>query len=180
MFNKMNFITETSLKVLTLLAGDPMKEFYQREIAKKTKVSVGAVNQILRTLAEREIVTEDKRGKMIFYKYNIQNPVSRQLKIFFNVNDLSELIGQLKERCKRIVLFGSAAEGSDVKGSDLDLFLLTQEKDAIRRAINEYEGEIGRRIAPIIVNANEFIDLRSKDKALHDRILKGIVLWQVE
>jgi predicted nucleotidyltransferase len=176
----MNFITETSLKVLALLAGDPMKEFYQREIAKKTKVSVGAVNQILRILAEREIVTEDKRGKMIFYKYNIQNPVSRQLKILFNVNDLSDLVRQLKERCKRVVLFGSAAEGSDVIDSDLDIFVLTQEKDAVRRTIKEHEGKIGRRIAPIIVNANEFIALRSDDKALHDRILRGIVLWQVE
>jgi predicted nucleotidyltransferase len=78
------------------------------------------------------------------------------------------------------VLFGSAAEGSDVKGSDLDLFVLTQEKDAVRRAIKEYEEEIGRRIAPIIMNASEFIELRSKDKALHDRILEGIVLWQIE
>jgi predicted nucleotidyltransferase len=180
MFNKMNFITETSLKVLSLLASDPMKEFYQREIAREANVSIGAVNQILRTLAEREIVTEDKRGRMIFYRYNIQNLVSRQLKILFNVNDISELIGSIRERCKRIVLFGSAAEGSDVKGSDLDLFVLTQEKDAVRRAIKEYEEEIGRRIAPIIMNASEFIELRSKDKALHDRILEGIVLWQIE
>lgn len=180
MFNRMNFITETSLRVLTLLASDPMKEFYQREIAKEAKVSIGAVNQILKSLAEREIVTEDKRGRMIFYRYNLQNPVSKQLKILFNVNDLSELIRQLRERCKRIVLFGSAAEGSDVKGSDLDLFVLTQEKNAVRRAIKDYEGEIGRTIAPIIVNASEFVEMRSKDKALYDRILRGIILWQVE
>jgi len=180
MFNKMNFITETSLKVLALLAGDPMKEFYQREMARKTKVSIGAVNQILRTLVEREIVTEEKRGRMIFYKYNLQNPVSRQIKILFNVNDLSELVRQLRERCKRIVLFGSASEGSDVEGSDLDLFVLTQEKDAVKRAIKDYEEKIGRRIAPIVLNASEFVELRSRDKALYDRILDGVFLWQVE
>lgn len=180
MFNRVNFITETSLRVLTLLASDPMKEFYQREIAKEAKVSIGAVNQILKSLAEREIVTEDKRGRMIFYRYDLQNPVSRQLKILFNINGLSELIRQLRERCKRIVLFGSAAEGSDVKGSDLDLFVLTQEKNAVRRAIKDYEGEIGRTITPIIVKASEFVEMRSKDKALYDRILRGIILWQVE
>jgi len=180
MFNRMNFITETSLKILALLASDPMREFYQREIAKEAGVSIGAVNQILRTLADREIVTKEKRGKMIFYRYNLQDPVSRQLKIFFNVNDLDGLVKQLRGRCKRIVLFGSAAEGSDVKGSDLDLFVLTQEREAVKEAIKKYEEKIGRRVAPIIVNASEFVELRSKDKPLYDRIVDGIVLWQIE
>jgi len=180
MYDKMNdtnlkHLTPASLTILRFLSDDPIRNFYQREIARATKVSVGATNQILRTLAEKEIVTREKRGKMFFYKYNIQNPVARQLKILFNINDLDDLIKTIRDRCKRIILFGSCAEGSDV-----DLLVLTNEKDSVKKAINRHEKRINKKISEILVNANEFVRLRSRDKPLHERIMKGIVLWQTE
>lgn len=185
MYDKMNdtnlkHLTPASLTILRFLSDDPMRDFYQREIARAAKVSVGATNQILRILAEKEIVTREKRGKMFFYKYNIQNPVARQLKILFNINDLDELIKKIRDQCKRIILFGSCAEGSDVKDSDVDLFILTNEKDPVKKAINHHEKRINKKISAILVNANEFVRLRSKDKPLHERIMKGIILWQAE
>jgi len=176
----MNFINQTSLKILSPLIEDPMKEFYQREIARVAKVSVGATNQTLKILAEKGIVTRERRGKMFFYRFNIQNPVARQLKILFNVNDLDNLIKEIKDHCKRIILFGSCAEGNNVKGSDVDLFVLTSEKDKVKKTINYYEKKINKKISPIIVSANEFVKLRSKDKPLYKRIMKGIALWQIE
>ena len=166
--------------MLALLMDDPMREFYQREIARMARVSVGATNQILRVLSDREIVTKERRGRMFFYKYNLKNPVARQLKILFNVGNLDELVKQLRGHSKRIILFGSCAEGSDVKDSDADLFVLTNEKTKARETIDRFRERTNRRVAPIILSANEFVALRSKDKPLHDRILGGIVLWQVE
>lgn len=173
-------LTPASLTILRFLSDDPIRDFYQREIARATKVSVGATNQILRTLAEKEILTREKRGKMFFYKYNIQNPVARQLKILFNINDLNDLIKKIRDQCKRIILFGSCAEGSNVKASDVDLFILTNEKDPVKKAINRHEKRINKKISAILVNANEFVRLRSRDKPLRERIMKGIVLWQTE
>jgi len=176
----MNFITGTSIRVLALLASDPMREFYQREVAREAGISTGAANQILRILAEKEIVTREKRGRMFFYRYNILNPVARYLKIFLNINELDGLVKQLKQYCKRVVLFGSAAEGSDAKDSDFDLLVLTGDKETARSIINRYGSKIDRKISPIIVNAREFVELRSKDKPLYTRILRGITLWQTE
>ena len=175
----MNF-TGTSFKVLAPLMDDPMREFYQREIARMARVSVGATNQTLRVLSDREIVTRERRGRMFFYRYNLKNPVARQLKILSNVGNLDRLVKQLGEHSKRIILFGSCAEGSDVKNSDMDLFVLTDEKTRARETIDQFKGRTNRRVAPIILSANEFVALRSKDKPLHDRILGGIVLWQAE
>lgn len=180
MFRKMNFITGTSLRVIAPIMNDPMREFYQREVARMARVSVGATNQILKVLADKEIVTKERRGRMFFYRYNLKNPVAKQLKIFFNVGRLDELVKQLREISKRIILFGSCAEGTDVKDSDIDLFVLTDEKARVREAVDRFRKRTDRRISPILLNANEFVALRSKDKPLHDRILRGIVLWQVE
>lgn len=178
MFKKLNFITGSSLKILYVLAADPMRAFYQREVAKESKVSVGSANRTLKVLVDRELVTKERRGKVFLYRFNTENPIARQMKILFNVNELYELVKKLKKRSKRIILFGSCAEGSDVKDSDIDLFVLTDEKSAVRKIINSYETP--RKIAPIVVNANDFAKMRSEDRPLYDEVLRGIKLWEIE
>lgn len=175
----MNF-TPTSLSILVQLAEDPMKEFYQREIAKKAKVSLGSANQLLKDLVDSEIIVLEKRGKMFFYKINLNNPVTRHFKILFNVMRLDDLVKELRDLCKRIILFGSCAEGTDVKESDMDLFVLTQKRNLVLQIINKYEKKIDRRISPIILSTMDWVQLRKNDKPLYDNISKGIVLWQVE
>jgi predicted nucleotidyltransferase len=179
MFNKMN-ITPTSLTILAQLAQDPMRDFYQREIAQEARVSLGSANKLLKDLEEREIITLDKRGKMYFYRINLKNPVARQFKILFNVMLLDELVKRLRESSKRIILFGSSAEGTDVKESDIDLFVLTQKREMVIQAINKYERKITRRIAPIVLSPIEWASMRRKDRPLYDNISKGIILWQEE
>ncbi|MDI6904375.1 MAG: nucleotidyltransferase domain-containing protein [Candidatus Bathyarchaeia archaeon] len=144
----------------------------ERELAKvlRTKFS---------ELSEIKVLNRDKRGRMVFYSLNMKNAVARQFKVLFNVYSLNELVEEIKQDCKRIILFGSCSEGTDVKESDVDLFILTNEKDRVKVKINAYQ-KAGKRIAPIIVNSNEFIKLRREDKPLYDRILKGILLWESE
>jgi len=178
MFKKLNFITGSTLKILHTLASDPMRAFYQREVGKEAKVSVGSANRTLKVLTDKELVIKEKRGKILLYKFNTESPVAKQIKILFNVNELDELVRNLKEYSKRIILFGSCAEGNDVKDSDIDLFVLTNEKDTVRKTINSYN--TSRKIAPIIVNVNDFAKMRTEDKPLYDNILRGIKLWEKE
>ena len=178
MFKKLKFITRSALKILYALASDPMRAFYQREVAKEAEVSVGSANRTLKVLAEKELVTKEKRGKIFLYKFNTESTVARQIKILFNVNELDELVRTLKKYSTRIILFGSCAEGNDVKDSDIDLFVLTSEKGTVKKIINSYETL--RKIAPIIVDANDFVKMRNEDKPLYDSILRGIRLWETE
>jgi len=178
MFQKMKFITRPALKILHELSSDPMRAFYQREVAKEAEVSVGSANRALKILVEKELVTKERKGKVLLYKFNTESPVAKQLKILFNVNELDELVRTLKKYSKRVILFGSCAEGNDVRDSDIDLFILTNEKGAVRRIVNSYEAS--RKIASIIVDANDFAKMRSEDKPLYGNILRGIRLWETE
>lgn len=65
---------------------------------------------------------------MIFYKLNIENVIVRQFKVFSNLYRLKGLIDKLREKSRRVILFGSCAEGTDVKGSDIDISILTDQK----------------------------------------------------
>jgi predicted nucleotidyltransferase len=180
MFKKMNFITSKSLQVLHFLLSDPMGQFYEREISRQTNVSIGAVNQFLRNFHKMGLVEVQKRGKINLYRANLKNPVSRQFKVLFNMFTLNELITEISQVSDRVVLFGSCADGTDTKESDVDLFILTSEPSTIQRDIARYEEGMTRRISPIIVDSNEFARMRVNDKPLYERILRGIVLWEKE
>jgi len=177
--DKLDFITPTLLKVLYLFHESPMEELHEREVVRRTRVSKGSANKILRRLSEIEVLEREKRGRMVFYRLDMKNALARQFKVLFNVYSLNELVEEIKQDCERIVLFGSCSEGTDVKESDVDLFVLANEKDRVKSKIGAY-GKMGRRIAAIVVNSNEFVKLRRKDKPLYERILKGILLWESE
>jgi predicted nucleotidyltransferase len=180
MFKKLEFITPTLMSVFEFFLADPMREHHQREVARGTKVSVGSANRMLKLLADSDLLVEQRRGRMLFYRLNANDPVVRQFKVLVNVYSLNPLLRGLREHCRRIVLFGSSAEGTDVKESDMDLFVLTSEKDFVRKNISQFNLKSDKRIAPIIVDANEFVKFKKNDKALYENIERGITLWQAE
>lgn len=173
-------ITPYSLKLLYVLAYNPTKSFYQRELSRKTNVSLGQTNKILRKLAKHSIVTEEKRGRTYFYKFNMNNALARQIKVMISVSMLNSLIEDLKSLSKKMILFGSGAEGTDTIDSDVDLFVLTTEKEKVRAKISQYAKKMDRKISPIIVDATALSLMKRRDKALYERIMSGMVLWQEE
>ncbi|MBN2334152.1 nucleotidyltransferase domain-containing protein [Candidatus Bathyarchaeota archaeon] len=160
------------------LASDPLHSFYQRELAKEAGISVGSANGVLPELVKQELVLLEKKGKIHLYRYNLGDPVARQLKVFFNVLDFKELVTLIQPHAKRVVLFGSCSNGRNVKDSDIDLFILTDEKNLVSAKLKSYNTI--RSISPLIVDVNEYISLRNRDKPLYDEILRGITLWEQE
>lgn len=180
MFKKMNFVTPTSLGVLYFLLSNPMEQFHEREIVRRTGVSVGAVNQILRRFQRVGLVEKDRRGKTNLYRANLKDPVARQFKVLFNVFALNDLVDKIKHISDRIVLFGSCAEGTDVKESDIDLFILTSDAETVNHEVRRYEQKIDRTLSLILVNPDELAKIKAKDKPLYERISGGITLWERE
>jgi predicted nucleotidyltransferase len=147
-------------------------ELYEREIAKEAGVSVGSVNSILKAFANAGLVNKIKKGRMLFYSRNDESPLLRQFKVFITINGLMQVIGKIAPFNRRIVLFGSCAEGRNGEKSDIDLFILSREKDSIRRILDNYP-----KIQAIILDSVEFAALQEKDKPLFDRIQRGIEVY---
>jgi len=174
----MNITDGISMRILAAIAEDPEREYYQREIAKLASISIGATSQKLRKLASDGLVTCRKSGRMLFYRYNLDDPLGKQLKILLNVNVIRGMVQELGGHAKRIILFGSCAEGTDVKSSDIDLLVLTEDNRKARETASAYGDQLGKKVSAVVMNANEFRQLRSKDRPLYERINKGIVLWE--
>lgn len=172
--------TAATLAVLEALARDPETSLHTRKVAEKARVSVGAASMILRALKGSHLVEVEERGSMKFYRINLLNPLSREFKILFNVRDLTGLVESLTESAIRVVLFGSCAEGTDTKDSDVDLFILTEDAQTVKVTLGRFRKEFTRNLSAIVVGAGDLARLRRRDKPLYDNISKGKVLWEKE
>lgn len=173
--NEFGLFDKRARKVIYLLALNPFEKFYQREISRLTDVSVGFVNRILKNFEEFELVVKEKRGRTILYRYNLDNPLAREIKKTFNLLETDRLVKDLRKTSKKVILFGSCADGTDTKDSDIDILIISDDRMKAREMIKSYSG---RKVSPIILNFGEFLKLKSGDRALYERINKGVVLWE--
>lgn len=177
---KLGFITPTVMIVFEFFLQDPTKEHHEREVIRKTGVSKGSASKILKLLTSLGFLSREEKGRMAIYKLNLKEPSVKQFKILLNVFGLKPLMGGLMEHARRIVLFGSCSQGTDVKDSDIDLLIVTTEKEPIKRIIRDFNQKNERKIAPLIVSMNEYVLMKKEDKPLYENTERGITLWEAE
>ena len=126
------------------------------------------------------MVIKESRGRVNYYSYNLRNPSARYLKVFFNLSELGGLFRRLKEASDKVVLFGSSADGSDSRQSDMDILVVSRNREAVEREVMEARGTFERKISPVILTHLEWSKLKDKDRAFYDQVSRGIVVWQKE
>ena len=177
----LNYFSSTNkLRVLSFLAKFSDREFHEREIARKTGISYGSANRVLNELFKDGMVVRRQAGKMLFYSFNLRDPLARTLKIFVSVSILRPLIKKLRESASEIVLYGSCARGEDTSASDIDLFIVSEDKQKCLEIIEDFvlgDGFEGIEIEPAIRSPLEMIKSEKTEKEFLSLVREGIVLW---
>ena len=164
----------SALKLLVFMARHPTAAKYAREISREAGVSAGAASQGLRRLEAGGFVSRKKRGKEFFYSLRTDSAAVRQAKILFTLLELAPLVGELEKTSEKIVLFGSCARGTDTEESDVDLLVITEEKQKALAAVRRFR--TAKRVAPVVVSLNEWTEMRRTDRPFYDRAGSGMVL----
>ncbi|OGD24710.1 MAG: hypothetical protein A2Y69_01105 [Candidatus Aminicenantes bacterium RBG_13_59_9] len=175
---KMDFLKPTTLKVLEFFFAHPSAEYHEREVLRGTGISKGSANKILRELAALSILDRAEKGRMVFYRLNAGDPLVRQMKVLWNVWALRPFVEGLKATARKVLLFGSCAEGTDAPESDIDVLILTDDRKTAKEKVSAFNRKSGRQAAPVIVDGAEFAGMRKEDRPLFERIDRGIVLWE--
>ncbi|MFC2149169.1 nucleotidyltransferase domain-containing protein [Candidatus Auribacterota bacterium] len=164
-----------SQKILFCLLNDPFGDFLESEIQKATKISKSGVNYALRELVSADFVFRAKRGKTFFYTLNRDDLVVRQLKIIETVSGLEKVLKLLKPLSSKIILFGSSSRGEDTPDSDIDLMIISRNKDLVLSKLKDCKCK--RKIQSVIDTNTGFAEKKSKDPVFYEQVNKGIVLW---
>lgn len=176
-----SIIDTANQKVLALLAKFSDQEFYEREIARTLGIAYGSANRALNGLYSAGAVKRRQEGRMFFYSVDISNPAIRELKKLTNILLVEPLVEKLKPLAAKAVLYGSCAQGSDTSQSDMDLFVVSDNRGKVMRTVRSFrfpQGFENIEIRPVVKSAVELLESEESQQAFLSEVDQGIVLWE--
>jgi len=171
-------LTKNCEKIIIFLGDYPKRKFFSKEIAEKLNISLGGTHNALKYLVKEKIIEIEQRGNMKFYQIDDENALVKQLKTALIIERLLPLVDSIKENCKEIVLFGSAARGEQTENSDVDLFILTHNPEDIKKGIVKYKEKIV--ISPVIKTPNQWGEMEIKEPEFYNEVKQGIKLFNYD
>ncbi|PIU82759.1 MAG: hypothetical protein COS68_07675 [Elusimicrobia bacterium CG06_land_8_20_14_3_00_38_11] len=184
--------SKTKVKIIKFLLTH-QAQMSEREIASILKVSHMSVNRIMRDLAEFNFINFVTIGKAHLWRVNRKSYAFRVLsELIKGVSGIKNPIEDFKNillrnlsetLIKRVVLFGSIAEGSEMTNSDIDIFILVEDKrskekiePAIEKLSNVCFEVYGNRLAPYILTEQEV--KQKKNLNIISEINKGLEIFR--
>lgn len=176
-----HIIFTVNQKVLSLFVKFSDKEFYERQIARKLGIGYSSANGALNELYSDGVLKRRREGKMYFYSVDLSSPIVLELKKLVNLLLIEPLVEELKKVSSRIILYGSCAQGTDTSKSDLDLFIVSNIKNKVLEAVNNFkfpQGFEDIRIQAVVKTPVELLEVKGADQTFLEEVERGIVLWE--
>lgn len=172
--------TTTQQRVLSLLFGQPSRNFYASELIKLTGSGSGAVQRELKRLVSSGLVSVTRIGNQKHYQANADSPVFKELrglvlKSVAMVEPIRDALEPLSERIVLALVYGSVAKGTDRAASDIDLLVVADQLtlEDMYAALAPVEARLERRISPVLYTSREFTDRLAAGNAFLTRVLAG-------
>ena len=167
----------------------------EREIASVLDVSHMSINRIMKELSNINFVNYLTVGKAHLWKVNRKSySFSVLSKLLTDISQIDSPLNDLKKTIrenlpgslvKKVVLFGSLANGSERENSDIDVFILVKNREMksriepyIENLSNKCVDLYGNRFAPYILTGYE--EKQKKDLDIIAEINKGIQIIPVQ
>jgi predicted nucleotidyltransferase len=173
---------QTRQAVLAVLLLQPEASFHLRELARLTGSHAGTLGRELDKLVAAGLVVRSEQGNQVRYQADRTCPLYGELAVMFRkthgaVPVLREALAPLAPVIEAAWIFGSVARGTEVAGSDVDLFVVGDAGFAdVVRAIHPAQGELGREINPVVYSGTEFRRKLVAGDAFARQLLEGPVL----
>ncbi len=169
---------------LTILEGTIIASFFPeaeettiKEIQDRTDYSYERINSALKSLAKKDIATEKQIGKTLVYSLDLHNLYSkigfsnymleREIEfikkhklIFKSIEEISKDIFGI------IILFGSYSKGNEKNSSDIDLMVVSENKQLAEEKINEIKIKRGYEISLAFIKTLEFPKIKKENPEL--------------
>lgn len=181
--------SKAKLKILKYLFGQQAASMSENELAKVIKISPMTINRLMKELRELNLVSMERVGNANVWSVNkesyayiaLSNLMGEIARVPTPLEHLKQTLSSNipKELVKKIILYGSVAEGKSRVNSDIDLFILVKsQKEAeglnphIDKLSNLCLSLYGNRPTPYILTE---MQLQEKKKLpLLKEIEKGI------
>jgi predicted nucleotidyltransferase len=168
-------MTKLEKKIIVFLSDYPERDFYGQEIADRVKCSKASASIRLKALAENKIVFVKTKGIMKFYQINSRSLELKKIKIDLVFEKIRPLLLGLEKLSKKIILFGSGSRGEQTAGSDIDIFILGNNKKEIFETISKTKIV---SIKAIIKTPSEWSEMEIREPEFFREIKNGLTLYE--
>ncbi|MCK5321109.1 nucleotidyltransferase domain-containing protein [Candidatus Pacearchaeota archaeon] len=154
-------------KIMRLFYEKKNVQIHLRDIARRTGLNSNSVTRFLSQLEKRNILKSVKEGNL--KKYSVRKNMGTFLVFsIFDVERADKLLSlrkeainyflkKLKEQPIIVLLFGSTAKLSSVKGSDIDLLFVVNKKIKVKGAEDYAEAQTGINVNCLQISYSDFI-----------------------
>lgn len=167
------------LRVIEFLAANN-KELTMLEIAKNSKTSIGMTKLILDNLEKEDLIKRRRINKKTSLFIISDNFLTREVRILnllieiYKTGLVEELNKIYKDNILSILLFGSSADGSYDKNSDMDILVITR-KEAKHEPVKV---RLKKELNILLYSLKEWKEKANKDPVFYEKvILNNIILY---
>lgn len=153
------------------------KEVYVKELARKLKISSQTANYYLKFYKKVGVLLERKEGNLLLYSLT-NSPLVRQLKVFYI---LDMILPFALNFCKDnnitdLVLYGSHASGTYDSKSDIDLLVISQQKNLKLNEIKKLERETDKEVKIQVFSLGQWRNLKRRGDRFAKSLLSNHIL----
>jgi len=184
-------------KILEVFLKDPFKEIHLREIARLSNVSLNNVDISLRLFVKDDMFKRREVSNMVFFKPNLENETLLKIfeylefdkkKQFYDKNKniarllqkyTQDIVELSNKKIQLVILFGSVARGEWTKDSDIDILIVTSEKDDnITAMLNKAKINVSPllEIRPVTTTTEKFIEGFRKKAEFYEQLWKDRII----
>ena len=160
----MNTLTEilsskTRAEFFRLLFGLNQKEYYLREIAKCSGLTIGSIQQEASKLENLGLIHKRRDGNRTYFSANKNHPIYQDIhQLVLKTSGLGEVLSMhLSDKSIQYAfVFGSIASGTEKPDSDIDLFVVGNiGLRMLSKALSTPSQTLKREINPYTISLNE-------------------------
>jgi len=166
------------IKAVRAITSNPRKSFSVRGLAKDAAISVGAARTALDYMHKKGIVSLKIIGKTYQYRANLENPLCRQWKILFNLDRIidSKVIEMAVKKIPQttsVLLYGSYARGTNDEKSDIDLLVISNQKN---KTDFGFINRLGMEVNISLLSLSEWKKKAVEDKVFYENVIYDSVV----
>ena len=164
------------------------KDLDIKTIQKRAGYSYERMHHYLKSLADRKIIVEGRKGNALVYSINTDNWYAKlahyhysslkAIKFFREHTKIKLGIGQIpQDKIDILIVFGSYSKGTQKSSSDIDVMIVTHYKKNIESSIRNIKNMYGLDLQAVIMKREEFGKIRNENKVLWESLVKdGIII----
>ncbi|MBI2246687.1 MAG: nucleotidyltransferase domain-containing protein [Armatimonadetes bacterium] len=172
----------TRERLLTLFLTHPTREYYVRELHRRTGFSLRALQHELARLERLGLLVTRRQGREKYYRANERHPLFPDLKrIVYKTAGLGDVLREALAGIAGVgaaFIYGSVAKGSERVTSDIDLMVIgSPNPDRLHDALKKAEKALGRDVNVVTMGTDEWKERRrTRDAFVYDLLRSEKIL----